>query len=205
MDISANARPAGVISLGALLLVSSLGCSPATGPSTTDASVRATRVRDCNGPATSLPAALAAELPPPGRIVTHDDDLAELSRRAPGGFAGVLLDDGKPVILLVDTTAAAAAKAGVASYYSEFDVAGAEVREARWTFAQLYDWYRYVNQTIFQDAHGLTSTDIDDASNRIRYGVIDDAARTRILEVLAGLALPCDLVLVDIQAPTILH
>lgn len=205
MPVSRSARLSGVVTASALLAALSVSCSPATGPTATDVSGRAARVRDCNGPALSLSAALAAELPPPGRIVTHDDDLAQLSRRAPGGFAGVLLDDGKPVILLVDTTAAAAAKAGVASYYSEFDVAGAEVREARWTFAQLYDWYRYVNQTIFQDAHGLTSTDIDDASNRIRYGVIDDAARTRILEVLAGLALPCDLVLVDIQAPTILH
>jgi hypothetical protein len=45
------------------------------------------RVRDCEGPATSLPAELAATLEPRSPAMTPDDQWADMARQVPGGFA----------------------------------------------------------------------------------------------------------------------
>lgn len=160
-----------------------------------------TRVRACSGPATSLPPAEAARLPGPDtrRIVTDNDRLAAATRDAPGGYAGHLLDATTrgPVLLLTDPARAAAAKTVLAPLLPGFDVAGAEVRPARWTFAQLYDWDRYLLPAAFEDP-GVVSAGIDGRENRLGYGVADAAARDRLLARLAQLDLPCDLALVRV-------
>jgi hypothetical protein len=199
------------------------GCSsPATGPApastnptgvapVADDARSAVRVRACEGPATSLPSALAAGLRPPpaagapGVHLTIDDELAALARRAPGGFAGVFYDAqdrGQPVLLLTDPARASEAKAALASGVPHFPVAAAEVRGARWDFAQLYDWYRYLReQGIWNAGTGLTATDIDERANRLYLGTADQAARDRMVDQLGALGLPCDLVLVGISPP----
>ncbi|HYO74299.1 MAG TPA: hypothetical protein VEU33_50320, partial [Archangium sp.] len=162
------------------------------------------RVRDCEGPATSLPAELAATLEPRPAPTTPDDQWAHIAREVPGGFAGVLYDNGQPVLMLTRPQEAQEAKAALASRFPPgfFDVAKAEVRRARWDFAQLADWDAYLGtQGLWRPENGVRSGGMDEAENRIVYGVLDAASRARVADELDALGVPCDLVLVEIRAP----
>lgn len=164
----------------------------------------AMRVRDCEGPATSLPTELAATLEPRPAPTNQDDHWAHIAREVPGGFAGVLYDKGQPVLMLTRPEQAQEAKAALASHFSPgfFDVANAEVRLARWDFAQLADWEAYLSkQGIWRPENGVRSEDLDEAENRIVYGVMDAASRARVAKELDALGVPCDLVLVELRAP----
>src|SRR3954465_14225613 len=104
------------------------------------------KVADCDGPPVSLPSDLRARLGPRTGQMVPDDHWADLAERIPGGFAGVLYADGKPVLMLTRPDEAIGAKKALSSdpTFNGFDVEGAELRKARWDFAQLVDWYRYL-------------------------------------------------------------
>lgn len=205
--------PRPVHALAAITLCLAGGCSSpaATSPEQSPMGIAVTGVRQriavpvrsCDGPATSLSAALAAQLP--ARDPAHpnfDDRLAALSRRVPGGFAGVFYEDGRPVLLLTDPSQAADAKRALAGELPGFELAAAEPRAARWTFAQLYDWRRYLEtQAIWVGTTGVTVADTDERANRVYFGTADQAARDRLVGRLAAMDLPCDLVLVGIDPP----
>ena len=195
MPVHRLARPL----LGLGLLISGVSCSDASAPGVRDdPSVR--RVASCQGPATDLPEAARASLRAGGTFGTSDDGWAALARDVPGGFAGVFYDGGRPVLLLTNPARAAAAKAALASRIPGFPVSSAEVRPARWTFAQLVDWGSYLMQsaTLWQ-AGGIVSVDRDEVENRLAYGVEDAVAQDRVAAALAALDLPCDLVLIRIE------
>jgi hypothetical protein len=114
----------------------------------------------------------------------------------------VLYDEGKPVLLLTDVSEAEAAKLALAPSFPNFDIAGAQVREARWNFAQLVDWRLYLAVQYRNWAPpGLTSSDNDEAVNRISYGAADSAALLQMQRNLSGMSLPCDLIVLEIRAP----
>lgn len=159
------------------------------------------RFPDCDGPATSLDPNIAITLLPRSPMMQPDNNWALLAETLPGGFAGVFYDKGKPVLMLTDPSQAPAAKAALLHALSGFDVAGAEVRQARWDFAQLVNWFDYLVRTPIWRTPGMTSGDKDEVLNRIRYGVVDAAARERLLEALASAELPCDLIVVEITGP----
>ncbi|MFL5577630.1 MAG: hypothetical protein ACJ79S_16870 [Gemmatimonadaceae bacterium] len=192
------------------LLLAAGGCSSSsTSPGDRDPNAAqladVVRVRECAGPATNLPADLAAALPPRTGMMRPDDQWADLAAEVPGGFAGVVYDQGRPVLLLTRPAEAAAAKQALAPHLTGFDVANAEVRQARWDFAQLVDWYNYLTgRGVWGPGSGVTTGDKDESANRIVYGVADEAARDRLAASLAALDLPCDLVLLKIQAPVVL-
>ena len=177
-------------------------CSETTQPDPVAPSPSLTRIADCTGPARSLDPALAASLPPLTGVWTPDEGWAALARKVPGGFAGILYVDNKPVLLLTDPSQAAAAKEALAREIPWFDIPGAQVRKARWDFAQLYDWYAYlmIYGHVWQTP-GMTMGDKDEAINRIRYGVLDNASRADLVSRLAGLNLPCDLIAIEITGP----
>jgi hypothetical protein len=188
------------IALPAILMVSA-ACSEATRLSAPKLSP-GLRVADCDGPATSLDPAIAATLRAREGTRTPDDRWADLARQAPGGFAGVLYDEGKPVLLLKDVSQAQAAKQALAPSFPNFDIAGAQVREARWDFAQLVDWHNYLMQQYRTwVTPGFTSSDNDEAVNRVAFGAADGAARLEMARNLSGMNLPCDLIVLEIRAP----
>lgn len=195
------ARPLAALAL----LLGAAGCSRSTdpdGPRAAPASARAVRVADCEGPAASVPPGALAGLPPRGSFLTIDDRWADLARQVPGGFAGVFYDAGRPVLMLTDPARAAAAKEALAPHLAGFPVAGAEVRRARWDFAQLTDWYLYLMQrTPLWQGGGIALADKDEVQNRLFYGAVDAAARDRIAATLGALNLPCDLALVGVTGP----
>ncbi|HEU5262317.1 MAG TPA: hypothetical protein VFU41_12940 [Gemmatimonadales bacterium] len=156
-----------------------------------------------SAPTVGVPAVVRDSLPPiaHGVPATMDDQWAELAREVPGGWGGMILE-GWPVIYLVDTTKRAEVAAVLAARgaLQGIDPGQVRVRQARWDFAQLYDWYRYLNLHVWSDS-GLVMSDIDEAANRITYGVLDEAARRRVERLLAELHLPCFLVTVEVTGP----
>ena len=159
---------------------------------------RSTAVRNCEGPATSLSASLANKLPPRTGGMQPDDQWADLAEQVPGGFAGYILDGGKFVVFLTDPSQAAAAKAALAGK-TGYDLQGAEVRQARWDFAQLVNWFNYLSQqSATWSSSGLASADKNEAINRIVYGTVDSTSRLMLIEKLQGLDLPCDLIRVEV-------
>ena len=160
---------------------------------------RSTAIRSCEGPATSLSAALAAKLPPRTGLMQPDDQWANLAERIPGGFAGVIGDRGKLVLFLTDPSQGEAAKAALAASTPSINVQGAEVRQARWDFAQLVNWFNYLSQqSPVWSSPGMSSADKNEAINRIVYGTVDSASRLVLIEKLQALDLPCDLIRVDV-------
>jgi len=153
------------------------------------------------GDARSLDASL--RLPPP-TSATVDDQWADLAREVPGGWGGVLLVSGRPTVYLVHTERREAA---LAALYAAgvglplFDIRTADVRQGRWDFAQLYDWYRYINVRV-GTVNGVYSTDIDEERNRLVYEV-DSTAKAEVEALVATLNLPCDLVVITIGNPVV--
>jgi hypothetical protein len=148
--------------------------------------------------------------PPAGRVRTRDDHAAELARRVPGGYGGLYVEYDPPlqpdgairfetrraVVFLVDTTQRDAALRALSSTaHSEqlpLNVVHARTRAARWSFAELYDWYGLLNNIVWRE--GVVSSDIDEKQNRIVYAVENAAGRERLERRLAPLDLPCFLV-----------
>jgi hypothetical protein len=147
---------------------------------------------------TAVPRARLDSAPPltHGPVRTVDDEWADIARQVPGGFAGIILENGTPVIFLVDTTQRQQAFAGLQGRLSvPGGFAAAKVRAARWNFAELADWYRYLLvQPLWAQ---ISSADIDEAKNRISFGAPDSTSRAKIEQSLAKLDLPCYLVAIE--------
>lgn len=167
-----------------------------------------------DAPAYSLPAAKqdSIYLIDPRRQ-DRDDELAEITRLVPGGFGGLYYERGSGreqgplTVVLVDPTQRTAALetlgrifAGTGWARAVPELPGAAIRKGRWDFAQLRDWRRYLDRHVFQ-AGRITTADIDEGSNRLTYGVADEATREQVIHVLQQLDLPCFLVAVEIQPP----
>ncbi len=158
-----------------------------------------------DAPAIELPAALRESLggPVPEPRATIDDRWAEAARELPGGFAGKVLEGGL-VVFLVDTTQRDAALGALAARgaLEGRDPKRVRVRKVRWNFAQLYDWYRYLNLHVWSDS-GVVTSGIDEAENRIAYGVMGESGRRRLERRLAALRPPppCFLVAVEVVGP----
>jgi hypothetical protein len=128
----------------------------------------------------------------PGRTV--DDEWSDIARDTPGGFAGLILENGVPVVFLTDTTKKADALAALtAKHVYSGNLSGARVRAARWNFMQLAEWFRYFQLNVYAEP-GLTSADIDEAKNRITFGVRDSTAWKSVEALLSKLDVPCYLV-----------
>jgi hypothetical protein len=160
---------------------------------------RPIRLAQCEGPASTLPESLARHLPLRTRRMIPDDRWADLAATVPGGFAGVFYDSAHtPILMLTEVAQAAAAKEALAGKIS-FPVQQATVRQARWNFAQLVDWFNYLHPQL-----GVPVTaDKDEALNRIRFSVTSVELRDRVINALAQLPLPCDLVVVDLNGLTV--
>lgn len=177
-------------------------CSASTGPSEQGERCPA------DAPAFSLPDALRSSLPQ-DRVRTMDAEWAAVAREVPGGWGGLFYHENRLTLYLVDPSkrqeAIAALEqelAGTETSHLVPELRGARILRGRWDFAQLYDWYRYLNQQVWSES-GITFGDIDEVKNRIEYGARDEAARARLIARLDGLNLPCGLVVVVIRAPAV--
>lgn len=176
-----------------------VGCSSShrsVAPTPTVASVR---LAQCEGPASSLPDSLARNLPRRTGRMIPDDRWADLATTVPGGFAGVFYDSTHtPILMLREPGQATPAKQALAGKIS-FPVEQATVRQARWDFAQLVDWFNYLLPRLGVPVTG----DKDEVLNRVRFSVTSVELRDRVISALARLPLPCDLVVVDLNGLTV--
>jgi hypothetical protein len=136
-----------------------------------------------------------------------DDSYEAISKTVPGGFAGVYLDTDRNVMTFVDTAAARRALGQIeqafqsqAPFVPSVDFHKLSLRGARWTFAELAEWYRYIIPRVGGPDSGVSSSDIDEVANTISYGVIDETARKLLEHQLSALGVSCNLVTTHIQA-----
>lgn len=177
--------------MGMIVTVAFAACSDST----------ASLVCDPGAPGPSLAVAKQASLAPvPTNQRTIDDIWANIARQVPGGWGGFFLENGQPTVFLVqpgrqDEALAALYDAGVGE---PFDVREADVRQGRWDFAQLHDWRRYIDLAVGHP-EGVVSIDLDEARNRIAYGVRDAEAANAFSSLLESANVPCELVVVEVQ------
>jgi hypothetical protein len=151
-----------------------------------------------------LPAEIRATLPPFAHGAP-DDQFVAISRAAPGGFAGYFVDNGRQVLTFTDTATANAHRAeiqdvfnaNIPKYGSAPNVATAEIRGARWTFAELGEWWQYILANL--NVRGISTIDIDEKANTIAFGVVDEDSRAQLEAKLASLSVSCNLVTTIIQ------
>ena len=144
------------------------GCSISRTPVAPRPPAAPIRLAQCEGPATSLPDSLARQLPPRTGHMIADDRWADLATTIPGGFAGVFYDSAHtPILMLTEPAQASAAKQALVGEIG-FPLQKATVRQARWNFAQLVEWFNYALPRL--DGVPVTA-DKDEALNRIRLSV----------------------------------
>lgn len=177
------------------------GCGTPSAPSTDPASEPrwAALGKACadDAPAPSLSAEAREALAPRSQEGDVNARWAALASRVPGGWGGFFLEDGVPTIYLTNPALKESAIAVLATEGFPLS-SSAHVKLGRWDFAQLYDWYRYLAPHT-SAVDGLSFSDIQEARNRIEYGVVDEAARVRLEQTLAALDLPCFLVAIEIR------
>jgi hypothetical protein len=154
----------------------------------------------CVGPASSIPDSLFRQLPPRNGRMIGDDYWAHLAATVPGGFAGIFYDRSihRQVLMLTQPALTAAARAALAGKIGLGLTP--TVRQARWDFAQLVDWFNYIRPRL---GAVPVIADKDEALNRIRLSVTSVKDRDLVIAALARLPLPCDLVIVDLNGFTV--
>lgn len=156
-----------------------------------------------DAPTVSVPAAVRDSLPGGVFWSTTKERWAQLARDVPGGFGGIVSEGGVPVIYLVDTARHTEAVAALVAGGVLLKAGEPRVRRARWDFAQLYDWYRYLTLHFEFPGGNVVAWGIDEGQNRLYFGVLDEPARRRFERALARLHLPCFLVAVEVTGPVV--
>jgi hypothetical protein len=98
---------------------------------------------------------------------------------------------------LVDTTQKEAAVAALRQ--AGLNSPPRHVRRARWNYAQIYDWFRYIHSHLRNVGVNLWA--IDEFNNRILYGVLDEAAGHELDRQLKTMHIPCFLVAIEVIGP----
>jgi hypothetical protein len=176
--------------------LSSIGRACAQAPD----SARSTLDKACPlyAPAASVPPAARDSLPLGIFLSPTKERWVQLAREVPGGFGGIIDEGGVPITYLVDTgqhrdAVAALVAEGVLKKTEE-----TRVRGARWDFAQLYDWYRYLTLHVELPGRDVVAWGIDEGQNRLYFAMLDEPARRRFERALARLHLPCFLVTLQV-------
>jgi hypothetical protein len=126
---------------------------------------------------------------------TVDDDWADAAETIPGGWGGLFVDGGVPILFLADTTKLSSAIVSMQGLGigAGLDLTHAQARRARWDFAQMGDWFAYLLPRV-REVAGTTWADINEAKNRLEFGVSSLTVRQAVEAELVGMNLPCFLV-----------
>jgi len=135
-----------------------------------------------------------------------NDAYVSISKSVPGGFAALFWEDNHFVLTFVEPEKANQARAEIeqalvtrGAVAAGTNLKTAEFRGgARWTFAELDEWDRYIIPKL-SGVGGISSTSIDAVANAIRFGVIDETARAQVEARLASIGVSCNLVITVIQ------
>ena len=129
---------------------------------------------------------------------SSDEFFARINEVVPG-FAGMLFEDGSPVVYLTDLTAAELTRSALADLLAERGKHPSAIvfRSADYPWGQLYEWRRD-GRALF-GVPGLTSLSISVTDNRITFGVESAAAEQLVLEGLGRIGIPPGAVLIQAE------
>lgn len=112
--------------------------------------------------------------------------------RAIPGFGGFFVDqDGTPTVYLKDPRQLGAAQIALASTLTRIGATSSRLRVKRadYDYLQLNDWYiRTIPAAL--TVSGAVFADLDEGSNRLRFGVETSAAENGVREALSRLGIP---------------
>lgn len=149
-----------------------------------------------DAPADTLSLAARASVPPPWSEA--NEHWATVARRVPGGWGGWFLEEGIITMYLVDPTQKDAALAALRTEGIHLP-SRIVVKQGRWSFAELYDWYRYVRWQLYVNSGlGVHMTDVQEARNRLEFAVTNRSERAVVEQMLADIGVPCFLVAIRI-------
>lgn len=172
--------------------------------------------RDCPD---SAPTALAPIAPsdslaqlPLGPSADDNVRGAWVARRAPGGWGGAVFYQriGRDPAFYLKRPAARDSLLTALAQWPEAKVPLEMVRQAtvlpaRWDFAELYDWSRYLEPKLQRD-FGVQEWDMQEATNRIEIGIAEKQPEQvgRIAQRLRELDVPCHLIRYRLVGPSVL-
>lgn len=133
--------------------------------------------------------------------VDHPEEgIARLSRELPGGYAGHWLEDGAPVIAMVDPMHAEVVREALNDRLAGSGVSfppESAVLPVRWSFAQLWEWKAHLESAIVT-SDGFAFLDLNELRNRIVVGLTSHAAREELAARLYARDVPCRLILLEL-------
>jgi hypothetical protein len=126
------------------------------------------------------------------------EDKANLTRDIPGGFGGIGHRRVHPrtVVYLLDTTKLSDAVTVLVSKGLLPPNPVVAAAQARFSYSQLYDWFRYIHMHIRGVA--VSGWTLDERRNRIFYMVVDEPAAVNLGRRLAEMNAPCFLVALEV-------
>jgi hypothetical protein len=119
------------------------------------------------------------------------------------GFGGYFLNtSGQPSVYLRDASQRPAAEQALAGFLADRGFAATDLRvlQGEFEYAQLDRWYRQVRGGVFSVA-GIVLGDVDEGSNRLRFGVVDAGAVAGVRGVLTLAGIPPAAALIEQRAP----
>ncbi len=144
------------------------------------------------GPGVPIQASLAQ--------VSQDSNPSQMAvAAAVPGFGGYFLDaSGAPTVYLTDLAQRPAAEQALAAFLVSrgFTASDLRVLQGAYTYAQLDGWYRQGRASAFSVA-GIVQGDVDEGSNRLRFGVLNAAASAGVQAALAQAGIPAGAVVVQ--------
>jgi len=141
------------------------------------------------------------EVQPSAPLETHDDLLQRVARQV-SGFGGMFIDeDGRLAVYLLDTAQLGAAEAAIATVFGpeRIPLGGVRALQGQYSVTQLKQWHDRLGDLFAVSS--VTLTDLDEAKNRVRVGVEDDAAVGAVEQALRKLGVPREAVIIELTGP----
>jgi hypothetical protein len=137
-------------------------------------------------------------------VVSQDPHPSQLAvAQVVPGFGGYFLDAaGVPSVYLIDASQRQAAEAALAGFLADQGFGSADLRvlQGQHEYIQLDEWYRQARRGVFSVA-GFILGDVDEGSNRLRFGATDAAAVAGVQGVLAQVGVPSSAAILEQRAP----
>ena len=137
--------------------------------------------------------------------------MLRLSRTVPGGLLSIdQTADGRPLILMTDSTKADTLRAALAATFmadpqsgSASDIRTAVIRQVRFSYAGLVDWSNYLAAMLFSGKAGASVSGVG-VNTRDMYVEVDVRSEADLVALeswATSASLPCGLVMVGISGP----
>jgi hypothetical protein len=123
------------------------------------------------------------------RMDTYDDLLVRVDERTPG-FGGMFIDaDGRLVVYLLDTSQLEPTRSAIEAVFGS-NTLPADVRamQGQYSVSQLKMWTDRL--AALWEMPAVTTVDLDEASNRVAVGIVDNSATEAVERMLSSLGVP---------------